>query len=94
VRPEGAKLAGTSPKRATATAWTGSCAGGRMAGVGSGWSGTAAWISFHEKALNVKQQFCVWLRVPAGKGKRKGVPERQGEPEGGVPPRAGPVGSS
>jgi len=29
---------------------------------------------FHEKALNVKQKFCVWLRVPAGKGKRKGVP--------------------
>jgi len=28
-----------------------------MAGVGSRRSGTAAWISFHQKAVIVKQQF-------------------------------------
>ncbi len=31
-------------------------------------------------------------RESSGKGKRRGVPQRQGEPEGGVPPRAVPAG--
>ena len=42
VRSAGAELAGASPKRARAAAWTEAGRGLEDAGVGSGWSGTAA----------------------------------------------------
>jgi AcrR family transcriptional regulator len=42
VCSSGGKQAETGLERASTTVWTGACAGGRMAGQGSGWSGTAA----------------------------------------------------
>ena len=57
--PVGEKWAAKGRRRGAVTGWTRASGCGRMAWMGSGWSGTAACSSFHEKAGIVKQQFVV-----------------------------------
>ena len=60
MRSQGANVAQSRPKRAIGARWTGACAGGRMARWGSGWSGTAAWISYTPTCRYVARASSKW----------------------------------
>lgn len=47
--PQGANVAGTRLERADSTRWT-----RQSGGLGSGWSGTAAWVSYPRRAFGLR----------------------------------------